>query len=168
MVPGESSQSQQENLRRFPFPTIQCVILGLMGEACFTFTWDKSEESPPGQLKFVHLEEKLFTQSELKTMWVSCLFDLQTQGPLANLSGMCSQDLFAFLGVLSSDISEQSTASFLITQIVPQQCRCLRNYWETCAAEVNRTLRYDGPQSSVTNPVGMKHFRQTFSLENLQ
>lgn len=30
-------------------------------------------------------------------------------------------------------------------------------------AEVNRTLRYDGPQSSVTNPAGIKHI----SLENL-
>lgn len=46
--------------------------------------------------KFLHLEEKGLIQPDLKTMWVSCLFDLQTRGPPANLTGMCFQDLFPF------------------------------------------------------------------------
>lgn len=95
----------------FTFP-LYSALSCLMCEACFTFTWDKSEESPAGQLKFLHLEEKGLIQSDSKTVWVSCLFDLQTKGPPANLTGM-----FFLPSWVCCLQTTQSTANFLIPLI---------------------------------------------------
>lgn len=77
---------------------------------------------------------------------------------------MCSQDLFGFQELLSSE-----TGHFRAKRVkFSHRPDVLGTVENVRTAEVNRNLRYGGLQRYATNPMGMKHFRESsFSLKNL-